>query len=173
MNPTRARIATAALGLVALFASPSVALDCTPIATLSLDGSTVADLIGANSVPGEVACGTDYTGQDFHVYEFTLSEASLVVFGLATGGQSFGQPLPDAELFVLSNCDPSACIFTFANETGATSDPVCMAAGTYSLVVASPDAGGNKSYSTGVEVVDVCAPVDADEATWSGMKARF
>lgn len=159
--------------LFLLLAFPARALDCTPISTLPLNGNSVADLIGANAVPGEPACGTDYTGQDFHVYEFTLTEPSLVVLFLATGGQPFGQPAPEAELFVLNACDPNACVATFANETGATSDPICMAAGTYTLVVASPDAGNNQSYGTGVGVVDTCTPVGVEDSSWGSLKTRF
>ena len=162
-----------ACALLLISAPAALALDCTPLATLSLDGTTTGALIGDGAVPGEPACGTDYTGQDFHVYEFTLTEPTQVVFLLATGGQPFGSPPPDAELFVLSSCDPNACVATYAGQGGATSDPVCLPGGTYTLVVASPDAGGTNQFGTAVAAVGSCDPVGNEAPSWSGLKGRF
>lgn len=159
--------------LLMLSASVALAFDCTPISTIPVNGTTVGGQMGVNAVPGEPVCGTDYTGQNFYVYDFTLAQASSVVFLLATGGQAFGDPPPPAELFVLANCDPNACMLTYAGQGGATSDPICLGAGTYTLVVASPDTDTSHSYGTAVGVVDTCTPIPVDGSSWGTLKNRF
>lgn len=152
--------------------APAQAFDCTPIGTLPLTPTITYGVLGQDSVPGEPVCGNDYTGESFHVWEFTLNEPTNVVWFLATGGPDLGNP-PDAELFVLANCDPNACVATFANETGATSDPVCIPAGTYSLVVTSSEPDPANNYGVAVAPAGPCEPVSTEDASFGTLKSRF
>lgn len=97
---TLAAMTLALGGILALSAPSATAFDGTPISTLPLDGALVFGTIGADAVPGEPICGTDYTGEDFYDHQFTLTGPSLVVDHLGTGRQFIRQPMPDAEPFV-------------------------------------------------------------------------
>lgn len=161
--------------VVSLLATPSRAFDCTPIGTLPNNGTlSMGTIGGAGSVPGESLCGTDYTGWAFHVYEFTVNDASLQVFGLvASDGDPFNGVDPYAELWVLDQCNPTACLFEFSTGGGATSDPFCLAPGTYTIVVASPDLAPNNIYGVGTATADVCQPVSGAQQNWGTLKQRY
>ena len=156
-------------------ALPTMAFDCTPLATLPNNGNMEMDYMGTGAVPGEFLCGFDYTGWDFHVYEFTIAGPTLQGFGLVTADDDpFSTFMPYAELLVLGDCDENACAFQWSNSSGgATSEPICLAPGTYTVIVATE--GGTPDYIYGVATFSAapCEPVTTQTDSWGTLKQLY
>lgn len=167
---TAASTVAALLLLLAILPSGTMAFDCTPISTVPNDGTTIFGQVGVSALPGEPLCGFDYTGWQLHVYEFTLPQDALQVLFMAVGGGG-----SSTHLLVFNQCDPNTCVYSGAPTGSGMSlieEQVCLAAGTYTAVVAS-QAAVNTVYNVATAPVDVCTPVANGEASWGTLKATY
>jgi hypothetical protein len=167
------RILALALSTLFLLVSTSAfALDCTPLGVLPIAGGfTNGGYAGTGAVPGELVCGTDFTGWDFHVYEFTLTANAEQVIGMAVNGSA-----SSFRLLVLKDCDTSSC-FLDQSLTGAgpaiINPTVCLGPGTYNVIVASLNAPTSVVYQVGTDSLDPCDPIPNQSSTFGTLKTRF
>jgi len=153
---------------VALIAAPTPAraFDCTPIATTPC-GIAYYGLLNTGAVPGEPACGFDYTGWNFHVFEFTLTSPSQTVI------EMFGPGMPvDGDLLLFDGCLGSDCIASDTNPNDGQNIMVCLDVGTYYFVIASQSTA-TTVFATGVSSCLPCDPVPTSSWDWGSLKSMF
>lgn len=158
----------------------ALAFDCTPIETRTCGAPDLVTTTDQGAVPGDVTCGSDYTGWDMKVYEVVVAEAGYVGFQAlvqAPGGQ--------VAVLVYDDCAGGSCIAS-QQAPNLAEVLVCLEAGTYTMVVATNFAApqpllvGNPCV-TCTEIIQagaedlcpLCAPVDGEVHGWGSWKARF
>lgn len=168
--PVRVSLHRAVALLIALcvccLPAMALAFDCTPISTLTNDGNAYAALIGVDAIPGEPVCAFDYTGWSFHVVEFSIPQPALqIVFSASNAGGAV------MHLLLFEQCNPAACLYT-GTGSGVIEDLVCLDAGTYTMVQASPP-GSSGVYNMATASVDECTPVAAVAPSWGTLKSGY
>ncbi|MBU0742036.1 hypothetical protein KKG45_02995 [bacterium] len=154
---------------VALSAAFAVALDCTPLDTFLCSGNACYNYIGIDAVPGEFACGTDYTGWDFQVFDVELTAPGLASPASYTSG--FDPLIPDNHLLLFEHCDLAQCIASDTSSDWMHGFSACLDTGTYTLIIAS-NTTAQAPIGVGMNAGCVdCDPVAGETQRWGAVKS--
>lgn len=168
-----------ALVLLALPAS-ALALDCTPF--LSWDCATASYYDVLAGQPGEMLCGTDYTGWTFHAVEINVTTPGWYVMQGTSAAGTWN--VVETAFILMDDCGAATCIDS-AVSMGVTTLDMCLDIGTHTVIVASnttaPTAFMNigmacptcaEAQTYGFECVH-CGTVSTEVGGWGELKAMF
>lgn len=176
------RFSILSLLLAACVAAPASALVCSPpFQSWTCADNGYYDVLDGQ--PGEVLCGTDYTGWTIHVVEVTLTEPMLINFaGLsAVSGQGFVA----TEILLMDDCAAGTCAESAYSAASMAELITCLDTGTYTFVVASQTQSPAGFMNIGLfcatcqEAVDagytceLCMAVGNEAVPFGELKARF
>lgn len=163
-----------ALALVALLVfSPAsaAAIDCTPLDSFGCGGSAYQNYVGTDAVPGEMACGTDYTGWDFQVFDVVVTVPNVVA--LASYTSTFDPALTFNHLLLFEHCDLTQCIDSDTSVDLQHQLTPCLDVGTYTLIVATKDVPSQSVMAVGSAGCADCEPVAIESRGWGAVKSIF
>lgn len=165
----------------ALTPAPAAALTCTPQFNWSCTTHGFFNYLAGQ--PGEVLCGTDYTGWTFTVVNVTVAQGGWLRF-VATAGTGPGASLTTA-VILMDDCGAGTCVDS-AQSSSVTELDACLEAGTHTYVVATNSTLPNailqmdlvcitceQADLLGLTGCPACSPVGDEAASWGSLKALF
>ena len=175
-------VLAATLALAAALApAPVAALNCTPQFNWNCTTHGYFNLLSGQ--PGEVLCGTDYTGWTFTVVNVTVTQGGWVRF-LAIAGEGISVHYT-TKVILMDDCGAGTCVDS-AQSNGITELDSCLEAGTHTYIVATNSTAPTaaiqmdllcltceQAQTIGLTGCAACDPVSDESSSWGSFKARF
>ena len=176
-----AHVAVAVLVIATLAPRPAAALDCAP--QFNWNCATHGFFNYVTGQPGEVLCGTDYTGWTFTVVNVTMAQGGWVHF-VATAGIGINTQIT-AAIIQMGDCGAGTCIDS-AQSGGVTEFDACLDTGAHTFIVATNSTAPNailnmdlmcltcaQAETMGLVGCPACGAVGDETSSWGSLKAQF